>query len=164
MVKNNREVDVPRWGVLGIDGALITPDDGATTATFNSRTVFRGSSRQLPRTRAVRRGARTDRRGQDRAVPWSGVIPATITVNATTDEWADVQAYDSGDSGTFYLKSRKNGAAKILWKESGTGDDKRCLLLLTGCLPNPTALFGVKVTQVGGAAVALPPPAPSRTT
>lgn len=121
LVKNDSGGDRDRFSVLGIDTPIIAPSDNQ--AEFDNRPAFSAS---LPAAANHVGGwclliepIASGRVG--RAVV-SGVTPAIITVNDVSDHYVDIA--DGDDE----LSSGQWGAARILWKESGTGSGKRAII------------------------------------
>jgi len=122
LVKNATGADVGRFGVLGIDDVLITPGDNE--AEFLSRTALTGVTptadhrgRFVVLLEPLRAGA------LGRAVV-TGPAPVQVNVNHEDHGWADVK-----DGDATQLESAHTGAARILWKESGTGTKWAVVLL-----------------------------------
>ncbi len=131
LVKNNSGADVARYGVLGIDGVLISPTDnegefcerpcleGITPATAAHRGHFVILAEPIPK----------DKLGR----AWlTGHCVARIWMRqaVTLHPYADVKDGDSG-----HLESAEEGRAEILWVESGGGATKWALVRLAAQEP-----------------------------
>lgn len=114
-IKNNSGSNVDRFGVLGIDGPIITPSTNLDE--FKLRIYLSGttpSSSSHKGKFVVCRDAIPD---GDTGKAWiAGVCPAYVNINSTSDETCDVK-----DSNASQLDSTNGGSAQILWKDSGTG-------------------------------------------
>jgi hypothetical protein len=141
MVKNNSGSDVARFGVLGIDGALVDPATNADE--FAARVVLKG----ITPTDADHTGKfvvllESVKSGDVARAYISGVCPAKVDVIDADDTHADVKNSDRAS-----LESRAGGSARVLWKESGTG--VKWAIVLLGDTPSGT-IFPVTVSQTGG--------------
>ena len=115
-VKNASGSDAPRFGVLGIDGVLFTPEDNEDE--FKRRVTLRGVTpdedyhqgkfvlllEPIPD-------------GKFGMAALTGVFPAKLNVQSEGDGYADVE-----DGVMSRLLTGTTGAAQVLWKESGTGE------------------------------------------
>jgi hypothetical protein len=115
LVRNATEAEVPRFGVLGLDVPSILPSNNLPE--FQNRVIMDGVSPVY----ATHRGkfavlAQPLGVGEVGKAYVSGVFMAYINVTDAAHEYADVKA-----SQTDKLESYSRGAARILWKESGTG-------------------------------------------
>ncbi|HPP28896.1 MAG TPA: hypothetical protein PLV57_20505 [Phycisphaerae bacterium] len=140
LLKNISGADRARFEILGINTPLIQPADNLDQ--FVNRPALSG----VTPTAANHWGkfgvlAEPIRNG---ALGWawvSGVCPVKIDI-ANANHWhADI-----ADGSAAYLKSSGGGAARILWKDSGTG--VRWAVVRLGRW-SPT-VFPVNLTQTGG--------------
>lgn len=121
--KNLAEAEVPRFGVLGIDGPRFGPEDNADE--FQSNPLLKGVTPVVDHDDPTildhvgRFVVTLELSVTDRIVRacHSGVTIARLLVNEEEDRYADV-----GDEETGYLVTQVRGAAEILWKEEGTGE------------------------------------------
>ena len=112
LVKNNTGADVGQYQILKLDGPVFTPTDNATG--WLQRQTFKGATPTASCDFAITQRAVPN--GKTQPALFSGVSPCTINV---TDA-----AHTHAVAGTTAAKliSDTSGPAKILWKESGTGD------------------------------------------
>lgn len=112
MIKNNTGADVGQYEVLKLDGALFTPTDNATG--WFQRQTFKGITPTADCDFAITQRSVPD--GKTQPAIFSGVTPCTVSVSDASHTHAI--------AGTTAAKlvSATSGPAKILWKESGTGD------------------------------------------
>ena len=112
LIKNNTGADVGQYQILKLDGPVFTPTDNATG--WLQRQTFKGITPTASCDFAITQRAVPN--GKTQPALCSGVSPCTINV---TDA-----AHTHAVAGTTAAKlvSATSGPAKILWKESGTGD------------------------------------------
>jgi len=112
LIKNNTGADVGQYQVLKLDGPVFSPTDNATG--WLQRQTFKGITPTASCDFAITQRAAPN--GKTQPALFSGVSPCTINV---TDA-----AHTHAVAGTTAAKlvSATSGPAKILWKESGTGD------------------------------------------
>lgn len=110
LVKNNSGADVGRFGVLGIDGPIIEPDDN--TAEFKQRVALKGVSpdRDVHYGRFVITQEPIASGAIGRAVI-EGVTVCRLRPDGATAS----QEYVDVGSSTSYLISGPNGSARVLW-------------------------------------------------
>ncbi len=113
LVRNDSGADVGRYGILGIDGPIITPTDNLDE--FKNRVALKGVSPTSAHADAfvVLLGPLIDGAVGEAVI--SGVCQVQIDVVSAADTTCGA---DVGD--TAKLKSGA-GSNSILWKESGTG-------------------------------------------
>lgn len=117
-VRNDSGADLPRFGVLGIAGPIIDPGDGGNPDEFKRRTAVAGAAITaeapfLGRFVVANEPIPAGRIG--RAVI-RGATPALVIVADEAHTHADTFADEQ------LLRSGFTGAARILWKEDGTGE------------------------------------------
>lgn len=124
LVKNDSGEDVPRFGVLGIDGVIFTADDNLLE--FQARVAFTGVT-----------PAEADHAGKfvicldpiaDGKIgrAWvSGVCAAKVNIASPAHRFADVLA---GNVTT--LRSCDSGTARIMYRE-GTSGDQWCVVRMS---------------------------------
>ena len=127
LIKNNSGHDVGRFGVLGISGVAIDPaSSGQAAIEFAERPVLTGVT---PTTAAhSERFVVTIEPIADDAIgraAVSGVFACLVNVTDEDHQFADVKNNDRTQ-----LESVDCGVCQLLWKESGTGEDKWAL----GCM------------------------------
>ena len=114
-IKNNTGADVGRFGVLGIDSPIFTPDDNLDS--FSNRVALVGVTPTVAthtgRFAILLEPIASGKIGQAAV---AGVCPVQINMASATDGFADVK-----DSDSTVLASGTFGAATILWKATGTG-------------------------------------------
>lgn len=122
LVKNASGDDVPRFGVLGIDGVIITPDD--SLIEFQNQVAFRGIT---PTTddHTGKFVVCLDPLGDGQiGRAWvSGVCNVQVNVVAETDNFCDVKNNDR-----TMLRSSSSGTARILYRESAGAGTKWCVV------------------------------------
>ncbi|MHC4083452.1 MAG: hypothetical protein ACYSU2_19240 [Planctomycetota bacterium] len=118
LVRNESGADLPRFGILGIDRPIIEPGAEGNTDEFKRRAALIGAAitttdEFVGRFVVAREPIASGKIG------WSvirGVTPATVNVidedHSHADTYPDEQV----------LRSGFTGAARILWKEPGTGE------------------------------------------
>lgn len=117
LVRNESGDDLPRFGVLGINGPIVSPGDGGNADEFKRRTAIVGAAitstdEYVGRFVVAREPIPVGRIG---VAFIRGVTPAVVEVGDEEHTHADTFP-DSQ-----YLTSGFTGAARILWKEEGTG-------------------------------------------
>jgi hypothetical protein len=118
LVRNESGADLPRFGILGIDRPIIEPGAEGNTDEFKRRAALIGAAitttdEFVGRFVVAREPIASGKIG------WSvirGVTPATVNVIDEDHSHADTYA------GEQVLRSGFTGAARILWKEPGTGE------------------------------------------
>lgn len=124
LVKNGIGANLGRFSVLGIDGPLFMPDvdgdDFQRAAAFSGVTPAEEHEGKFV---VLAEPLDVDQIGRAYV---AGCFPAMVNVIAEADEFADVNP-----GVTTSLKSTSSGAAKIIWKESGTGE-KLAIVLVGG--------------------------------
>jgi hypothetical protein len=134
-VKNSSGANVDQFGVLGIDTALITPTENQDL--FKSRVMLSGVTPAIAtHFDSFVITAEPIASGLNGRAFASGIFPAKVNVVDANDSWATVTAT------TDKMQSASAGAAKILFKESGTGDK---FVFLSLSLPLSRSVL-VKVT------------------
>jgi len=142
LVRNETGDDVDRFAVLGLDAVLYTPEDNEQS--FINQPVMKG----VAPTAADHAGKFIIllEPAKDGAIVRGlvqGVAPVKLNVLREDHAFADV--VDDGR-----LSSAPEGAAQILWKEDGTGEDKWALVRMAEAPPQ--APFWAKITADGGGA------------
>ena len=119
LIKNNTGADVGQYQILKLDGPVFTPTDNATG--WLQRQTFKGVTPTADCDFAITQRAVPN--GKTQPAIFAGVTPCTINV---TDA-----AHTHAVAGTTAAKlvSATSGPAKILWKESGTGDKNAFVML-----------------------------------
>jgi len=136
-IRNDSGADIGRFGVLGIDGPVIGPD--ANLVEFQGRPTLKGVT-PVAGTHDGKFVVLLDPIGNGRIGRGcaGGVTVARVDVSDAAHGYADI---DDGDAS--HLASASSGAAKILWKESGTGE-KWALVTIgegAGAADGPTLTF-----------------------
>lgn len=141
MVRNDSGADADeRFSVLGIDDIVFTPTDNERgfqnepLLSVVTPTVADHLGKFVITQQPLRNGKLC------RAVA-TGLTPVKIDVVNEDDEWADVK-----DGDTTQLQSGGSGAARIVYKEPGTGTKWGIVLLGSSpppSLPKPTAKYQV---------------------
>ena len=128
-VKNGSGADRNWFEILGIDRSVFTPSDNLET--FQNEVVLVGVTPD----------------GEDHAGRFcvlleplaanaiglaviSGVCPDRVHINEASDSFAEVQ-----DNDVTQLKTGGSGSATILWKESGTSENKWAVVRLGDAQP-----------------------------
>jgi len=117
LVRNESGQDLPRFGILGIDRPIIEPGAEGNDDEFKRRAALIGaaistSDEYIGRFVVAREPIAAGRIG------WAvirGVTPAMI--NIVSDEHTHADTFPDEQ----HLRSGFTGAARILWKEDGTG-------------------------------------------
>jgi hypothetical protein len=150
LVKNNSGSDVDRFGVLGIDDILISPDDNLES--FKDQDAFIG----VTPTKASHTGLYViawEPIPKD-AIGWAyayGVCTVQVNIDLEGDDTADV-----ANSDRTQLESGPIGSAQILWVESpGTGTKWAKVRIGNGGLP----AFPVTLSNEDGSFGSNDPPA-----
>lgn len=142
----NAHTDLSQFGVLGITTTTIT--DPATSADtllgFKQQPIIEGNIPAL----ASHHGKfvvaiEPIEAGKYGLCVASGVVIVQIDILDADHRYADVKDADAAK-----LQSKPIGAARILWKESGTGT--KWAIVNIGVLP--PAMFPVQIDQTGGSA------------
>ncbi len=119
-VKNGSGEDRNRFEILGIDRPIFTPTDNLDT--FQNDVLLVGvmpDGEDHPgRFCILLEPLKADAIG---LAVIAGVCPVRIDVQEESDTFAEVQ-----DEDATQLKSSGSGSVTILWKESGTGENKWC--------------------------------------
>ena len=118
LVRNESGADLPRFGILGIDRPIIEPGVEGNTDEFQRRAALIGAGITTT-DEYVGRFVVTREPIAAGKIGWAvirGVTPATVNVideeHSHADTFPDEQV----------LRSGFTGAARILWKEPGTGE------------------------------------------
>jgi hypothetical protein len=143
LVRNDTGVDVPRFGVVGLDAPLILPADNELE--FAARVTFRGvlpSANTRGRFAVLQEPLPMGKIG--RAVI-AGVTIARITISAgdTDFRWADVQSAATGS-----LRPDPDGAAQILWLKSQDEGEHWCAVRIGP--ERRTCVFPVVMLKISG--------------
>jgi hypothetical protein len=118
LVRNESGVDLPRFGILGIDRPIIEPGEEGNPDEFKRRAAVIGaaittSDEYLGRFVVAREPIAAGKIG------WSvirGVTPAVL--NVIDEEHSHADTFPDEQS----LRTGFTGAARILWKEPGSGE------------------------------------------
>jgi len=143
LVRNESGGAVDRFGVLGVSGPLIDPEDNERA--FAERVALRGvaPSAASHRGRFVLTLEPIAESAIGRALA-VGVCPAMVVAPAgASPRYADI---DDGETG--HLLGGESGTACVLWREEGDGP--RWALVRLGGAPN--AVVPVTLTLAGGGA------------
>ncbi len=115
LIRNDSGATVTRFGILGIDDVLFTPDDHL--GKFQSGYAFKGVTPAVPdhvgKFAVMLEAVPAGLIGRGLLV---GNVAVQVNVNHEEDGLADVL-----DGDATQLDSGPTGAAQILWKPSGTG-------------------------------------------
>lgn len=145
MVKNAGS-DLSKFGVLGVTTTtIIDPATSADTLDgFQQRPTFEGNTPSLASHlgKFVVAVDPIPSGGYGLCVI-SGIVIVQVDILDADHRYADVKDADAAK-----LQSRSMGAARIMWKESGTGT--KWAIVNIGVLP--PALFPVQIDQTGGSA------------
>lgn len=117
LVRNDSGEDLPRFGILGIAGPIITPGEDGNTDEFKRRATIAGAAititdEYIGRFVVAREPIPIGRIG---LAVIRGVTPAIV--NIVSDEHTHADTYPDEQ----HLRSGFTGAARILWKEEETG-------------------------------------------
>lgn len=135
--KNTTGSLVPRWGVMAISGLEVVPTNssGGATAQFEAMPVLTGATPQATTTAwcVAVEPIENNKLGR---VAVSGVVQAKVDIQS-----ADATTVSAKPSSVAELKTAgKSGQGLVLWKESGTGSQKWCLIRLGGGGGEPVRL------------------------
>jgi len=148
-VLNNSGSNRDKLDILGIDGPLFTPTE--SVSGFQREPAFTCVTPTADHAGRFVILAEPIPDGKIGRACISGAVPVKVYVNDEDDGFADVKASDATQ-----LDSSTSGTAKILWKESGTGQVYAVVRLADVTLfkvefGKPTAAFA------GGATITLDP-------
>lgn len=145
LVQNKTDDDIDRFGVLGLD----VPVFGADTDEFKNRVVMKGVTPVI----ATHTGKFVvamepiKKDGIGRAAI-QGVFPCLLNVTSGSDTFADVQ------ESSLELKTGASGAARIIYKQSGTGTGKFAYVQVGGGSSGSSGQwFKIKTDASSGIAV-----------
>ena len=118
LVRNDSGADLPRFGVLGINRPIVDPGEDGNPNEFKRRAALIGAAitttdEYVGRFIVAREPIASGKIG------WAvirGVTPVTINVIDEAHSHADTYPNEQ------FLRSGFTGAARILWKEPGTGE------------------------------------------
>lgn len=145
-IKNTTAALVPLHGILGLDGPLFEPGSDGIEKTFDRTLAFAGVAPTLAdHATAYVIALEPVPAGAVRRALLFGATSCTLTINHADHQYAVI------DPGGDYLETAGTGTARVLWKEAGTGAEKRAVVLL-GAVPAGVVTFGVKVFKTGGSA------------
>ena len=123
-VKNSSGADRGRFEILGIDRPIFTPTDNLET--FQNEVTLVGvtpdGEKHLGRFCVLLEPLKADAIG---LAVIAGVCPVRVNVHEESDTFAEIK-----DGEATQLKSGGSGSATILWKESGTGENKWAVVRL----------------------------------
>jgi hypothetical protein len=147
LVQNNSGATVGRFGVLGIDGPIITPTAGLTQ--FHEQVALVGSTPAAGhRGKFVILLEPLADGAIGRAVV-DGVAPCRVVFATGTETRADVLAGD-----TTCLNASAGGSTNVLWKEAGTGE-KWAVVRLETALTSIVRFQTTATLALGGTAAAV---------
>jgi hypothetical protein len=115
LLKNASGADRGRFDVLGIDGPVFTPTD--SLEAFTNGIALTGVTPTASHAGNFAVLVEPIQTGQIGRACILGACPVKVNVVSASDPFADAEA-----GVTSRLKSGSSGAARILWKESGTGE------------------------------------------
>jgi len=118
LVRNESGADLPRFGILGVDRPIIEPGEDGNPDEFKRRAAVVGAA-ITPTTEYVGRFVVAREPLAAGKIGWSvirGVTPAMV--NVIDEEHSHADTYPDEQ----ILRSGFTGAARILWKEPGTGE------------------------------------------
>lgn len=123
-IKNTTASKVSAYGVLGIDSPITSPgssDTSPSTVSFRQVIRFKGVSPSTSTPHYGKFAVLQEPAAAGRTVRAciGGVCLAKLNIQD-----ADDVACDISNGVTSYLDTQQHGAARILWKESGTGAGK----------------------------------------
>ncbi len=144
LLKNASGADRSRFDVLGIDGPVFTPTD--SLETFTNGIALVGVTPTASHAGDFAVLVEPIQAGQIARACILGACPVKVNVVSASDAFADVEAGVTGR-----LQSGSSGAARILWKESGTGE--KWAVVRLGNPAGGASAIPVKLTasQGGGA-------------
>lgn len=116
-IKNSSGEDVPRYGILAIDGLVITPDDN--DAILDDPLLDGTNTTTTDDKIAVVLQPLAD--GEIGTAVIGGVIACTINVSDELHTYAEPST-EAAATGVTRLESSSSGYIRILWKGSGTGE------------------------------------------
>jgi hypothetical protein len=135
LVKNEAGADVPRFGVLGIDGVIFTAAE--SLSEFQARIAFRGVEPALPDHRGMFVVCLEPIADGKIGRAWvSGVCAVRVQINSATHQYCDAI-----DGETEKLASSDSGSARILYRE-GTEGDEWCVVRLGDGASAPAMRIG----------------------
>jgi len=115
LIRNESSVEIPRFGILGIDGVIIEPT--ANLDEFQSNFALAGNAPKLPEHLGQFAISQTPLPpGEIGRAVVDGVCPVRVAVSDPCHQFADVQ-----DNQATVLVSQPAGSARILWREDGLG-------------------------------------------
>ena len=145
LCRNDSGSNVPRWGVLAINGVAITPSgpSGPATATFQEQPVVVGTT-PTASTQAMCVAVEPIKASGVGRVAVHGVVQVKLDVIDSTHTFARCKA------STSELITDFGGPTHILWKESGTGAGKWALARIGSGLPTGvTVVTNVTISATG---------------
>lgn len=126
LLRNDSGSDIPRWGVLEVSGVVFDPSSNdASKASFEDQPVIVGVT-PTDAAKPFAIAVEPIPKASIGRVALSGVVQAKIEVVSESH----LAAKSKGSSSE--IQSADDGPAKILWKSSGTGGGKWCLVVLGG--------------------------------
>lgn len=116
LVKNTSGGDLDRFSVVGIDGVIISPDDNLDQ--FKSRIALTGVTPTADHAGkfAVLLEPAADGQLVRAAIDGLTVCKVEATPPGSVDRFADIEA-----GTTDHLVAKASGAARIIWRQAGTG-------------------------------------------
>lgn len=124
LVKNASETAVPRFGVLGVDGVIVTPDD--SLANFQNQVALVGGTPDTLTHRGKFVVCLDPLAAGAIGRAWiAGVCAAKVEVTHDDDRFAEVL-----DGENAKLGSIASGTARILFRESAGAGTKWCVIRL----------------------------------
>lgn len=130
LCRNDSGSAVPRWGVLAIDGVVVTPSgpSGPATSTFQEQPIVVGNT-PTSTTQALCVAVEPIKASGFGRVAVHGVVQVKLEVIDAAHTFARCKA------STSELVTDWGGPTHILWKESGTGAGKWGLARIGSGLP-----------------------------
>lgn len=125
-IYNDSGEDVPRYGILAVTGLKIEPDDN--DAILDDPLFTGDATASVGDSFAVSLEPIAD--GDIGRCVLGGKVACKINVGSASHEWA-VPSTDDADVAVTRLTSAASGTARILWKDSGTGEKDAVILFPT---------------------------------
>jgi hypothetical protein len=146
LVKNSTGADLARFAVAGIGDPVFFQDgEGTVLDEFKNRYPMSLIAPDADlHTGAFAVAIEPIASGKIGRAKVFGVTPVKLSVTATGDQWAEIE-----DGVTATLKTGATGSARILYKQSGTGE-KWGVVRFGDKSADIGGLFRVDLTQTGG--------------
>jgi len=115
LIRNESNVEIPRFGILGIDGVIIEP--ASNLDEFQSNFALSGVVPKSPLHFGQFAISKTPLPpGEIGKAVFDGLSPARVEITDACHQFAEVKDEEAG-----LLVSQPFGAARILWREGGLG-------------------------------------------